>query len=423
MDSFVAAQKHFITVNLEEGQFQELVDDIADRFSIPINFEETSANFKGEGAFGQVYQVKIHPEQRTFECETNGEEMFAMKITNHDPAREGREQRFHLGMAGQEHSHLVKCRSSFTLGAKYHMIYDLANSNLESFINDNSIASANPDLSESWLARQLAGLAGAVKVVHNPEGPARLTGASTLNVPSKHQERTGYIHDIKPENILVFQQRDGSYLLQLSDFSCARVAEFIATISGKRHSYRTTTKSGTPIYRAPESLKGATSRPYDMWSLGCVYLEILVWFVDGFEALDTFRQSRECQVQPNGVEDEGFYHETSPNVIELRKPVVDMISYLQGKCTGDLKNIVNTIPELLKINPEERPSASDLVKQLDHLGTGTATMRKPSSLNRDSVGLLSLRSPAPPRPHNPDADSDSDFSGIIVTGPNDEQDT
>lgn len=65
---FMAAQKHFNTVYLEEDQFQELVDDVADSFSIPINFEDTTANFKGEGAFGAVYQVKIHPEQRTFKC-------------------------------------------------------------------------------------------------------------------------------------------------------------------------------------------------------------------------------------------------------------------------------------------------------------------------------------------------------------------
>jgi hypothetical protein len=67
VDSFVAAQKRFHTIFLDES-FQKLIDDISDRFSIPIHFEEIEAHFKGEGAFGSVYQVKIHPDQRSFPC-------------------------------------------------------------------------------------------------------------------------------------------------------------------------------------------------------------------------------------------------------------------------------------------------------------------------------------------------------------------
>jgi serine/threonine protein kinase len=130
-------------------------------------------------------------------------------------------------------------------------VYDLANSDLESFISGNSKAQRTPELSNSWLAQQLAGLAGALRVVHNPESTAKHLAGDTLGIPSMHPGRTGYIHDIKPENILVFKKQDGSYSLRLSDFSCARVAEFVATISGKRDSYKTGTKSGTPIYRAP----------------------------------------------------------------------------------------------------------------------------------------------------------------------------
>jgi serine/threonine protein kinase len=132
-----------------------------------------------------------------------------------------------------------------------YQVYELANSDLESFIHENPISSRNPELSDSWLPQQLAGLAGAVQVVHNPEGSFKLAGGNTLGIPSPNAEKTGYIHDIKPENILVYKKRGGPYLLRLSDFSCARVAEFVATISGKRDSYKTGTKSGTPIYRAP----------------------------------------------------------------------------------------------------------------------------------------------------------------------------
>jgi serine/threonine protein kinase len=127
----------------------------------------------------------------------------------------------------------------------------LANSDLESFIIDNADGSRDPKISESWLAQQFAGIADALQLVHNPETSAQLPSRDMLDIPSNHPERTGYIHDIKPENILVFKKRGDPYLLRLSDFSCARVAEIEATISGKRDSYKTGTKSGTPIYRAP----------------------------------------------------------------------------------------------------------------------------------------------------------------------------
>lgn len=178
-----------------------------------------------------------------------------------------------------------------------------------------------------------------------------------------------------------------------------------------------------PLFSNRESQVNATSRPYDMWSLGCVYLEILVWYIDGYDALQTFRESRECQVQLKGhIEDEGFWRETSPGVIDLREPVVDMITSLQEKCTGGLQDIVNTIPDLLKINPKERPSASDLVERLSHLGTGTATRRRSSFLSTDYINSLSLRNAAPSGLHQRDTDSDSDsgFSGVVITGPDDD---
>lgn len=130
-------------------------------------------------------------------------------------------------------------------------MYQLANSDLESFIFDNPNASRNPRLSELWLAQQFVGLAGAVQVVHNPEGSLNSAGGNILGIPSANPQRTGYIHDIKPENILVFKKQGGPYLLRLSDFSCARVAEVVMTLSGKRDSYKTGSKSGTPAYRAP----------------------------------------------------------------------------------------------------------------------------------------------------------------------------
>lgn len=169
-----------------------------------------------------------------------------------------------------------------------------------------------------------------------------------------------------------------------------------------------------------ESLENATSRPYDMWSLGCVFLEILVWYLDGFEALELFRESRTGQVFPHGSEDEGFYHKKKSGGVELREPVVKMISDLQEKCTGGLKDIVDTIPKLLQIDPKKRPTALDLERQLSKLGTGTTIRTSSPLLNGKYPASLSANIATPARLQKR-ADSGSSFDEkIIITRPSDD---
>lgn len=291
-------------------------------------------------------------------------------------------------------------------------MYDLANCDLEDFMSKYPVAARAPGVTPSWLPQQLAGLAGALKVVHNPDG-SNTADNSTLSVPQANQKKTGYIHDIKPENILLFTEEGNVHWLRLSDFSCAKVVEFIATISGKRDSYKTGTKSGTPVYRAPESLEGATSRPYDIWSLGCVYLESLVWFVDGYQALLDFRESREDRVRPDGLIDQSFFRETESGDIQLRKSVVDKIEDLKLRCSGELEDIIEIVPSLLKIKAKERPTASELVDKLSHL-----------SIDMDSMGSgsrLGSSNTFKPSPLPVSNSSDSEFDGYVkVIQPSDE---
>jgi serine/threonine protein kinase len=164
------------------------------------------------------------------------------------------------------------------------MIYELAEGNLEEFMLRNPTPSIDPAVfSNSWMVEQFCGIAHALLVVHEQEGS---TGSG--------QRRHGYIHDIKPENILVYAYEGQTHCFRLSDFSCAKVVDFIATISGQHEmSHLTLSKTGTPNYRAPEVYHtGKTSRPYDLWSLGCVYLEIVTWYLQGYPALLAFRDAR-----------------------------------------------------------------------------------------------------------------------------------
>ena len=248
------------------------------------------------------------------------------------------------------------------------MIYELAAFNLEEFVRGTKNPSQESALTEEWLAKQLCGLAGALLVVHN-QGEDSIP-SSSLTVPTTAPAKTGYIHDIKLENILVFRYRGQNYWFRLSDFSCAKVVDFVATVSGQRLSHMTESRSGTPSYKAPECQApgGKTSRPYDLWSLGCVYLELLTWYIQGYAALQAFKKARFDQPRsPDRYQDEGFYFTTDATdnpTWHLRDAVENKIVELRGQCHGGLREILNEIPNLLKISPLERPTAKQLAQRL-----------------------------------------------------------
>ncbi|KAF2872632.1 kinase-like domain-containing protein [Massariosphaeria phaeospora] len=321
-----------------------------------------------------------------------------------------RERKFIQAMAGLNHSHLVKCLAGWTYDSKFYMIYELASCNLEEFMQDRMESHQPRGIAESMFVKQLCGLAAALRVIHCQGEDSEISKDTYLGVPRSDNKKTGYIHDLKPENILVFMSSETVQSFRISDFSCAKVVDFVASVSGKRRSHLTTSKSGTPIYRAPESMGGATSRPYDLWSLGCVYLELLVWFFDGYRALEVFRNERVELVHPHGAEDEGFYSmiDEGPDAkMRLRKPVLNKIEELSARSGGSLKEIVNIIPDLLKIAPEERLTATALVKKLRELNTG-------ADLTFPSPSTTALLAPAPMTLPAPAEESDIEPNGFVV---------
>jgi serine/threonine protein kinase len=151
--------------------------------------------------------------------------------------------------------------------------------------------SRTPDLNRKfalWILTQLAGLAEGIQRVH---ALARVGDSNSLAVPtSSVPDATGYHHDIKPDNILVFvdeNERNDYGTFKIGDFGSGR-AEML-TRSGLYRSFRETQEArvsplitdksnGAPTYTAPDHyLTGNMSRASDMWSLGCVFLEILTW--------------------------------------------------------------------------------------------------------------------------------------------------
>lgn len=126
--------------------------------------------------------------------------------------------------------------------------------------------------SEDWLLAECSGLAAGLSTVHGAPNAAQIHA------------------DIKPENILCFAQGDESlhgFTLKLADFGEARLIDKVNETDERKHVPHTKT------YRPPEQdTADVLKLNYDVWCLGCVFLEFLTWAIAGSEAIDDFSDAR-----------------------------------------------------------------------------------------------------------------------------------
>ena len=129
---------------------------------------------------------------------------------------------------------------------------------------------------------ELLGLATALAAAHNLENSG--------------DAEASYRHgDLKPENILVFKSDGPIGKLKIGDWGEAKYQGKVTAIRPSR----TTTRFGTRRYEAPEVELGVRasflgqstkrrSRLCDIWAMGCIALEFVVWLLYGLEGLNQF---------------------------------------------------------------------------------------------------------------------------------------
>jgi len=205
-------------------------------------------------------------------------------------------------------------------GNSFFLLFPLADGNLRQFWQRNLPGStAAGGISRAtysrWVAKQLYGLAWALcklhdlhqRQVHEPgthicsssssSRPKTTTTTTDDDTKSSAEDPFYGIHgDIKPENLLWYkdwvglehhnkeasQSRDPLGVLQLADFG-------ISKLHHTETRSNTMMRRSTKTYAAPESEWGVDgcSRSYDIWSLGCVFLEFICWLVQGGEESGT----------------------------------------------------------------------------------------------------------------------------------------
>lgn len=176
------------------------------------------------------------------------------------------------------HQHLVMLLISFQRGNTYHFVFPYAKCNLSDFWENTP---SQDTKSSRWLARQLSGLTEALSFIHNPPW---------------ERGKFGRHGDIKAENVLIFEREGreeegigGDCIMVLSDLGLTDIhGEF------SRSNIPTKNLPVTPTYRAPESdFDGdCINRAYDIWTLGCLFMEAMVWHLGGPDWLQKFDEDR-----------------------------------------------------------------------------------------------------------------------------------
>jgi serine/threonine protein kinase len=174
----------------------------------------------------------------------------------------------------------------------------------------------------------------------------------------------GYHFDLKPANILVEDTDEGINFL-ISDFGQSMFREIV---NGDNTS-KVTGVGGSEAYAPPEIdiSDSKRNRKYDVWSLGCIILEIASFVVGGCEAVQTLDDIRFSKCPQTGFPDDRFFQRTSdPNVsdYELKPQILDWMNDLPtfqtvhaARTEEFLRRILALVKQMLLVDVAKRLDA------------------------------------------------------------------
>ncbi|KAH7020515.1 heterokaryon incompatibility protein [Ilyonectria destructans] len=241
----------------------------------------TSSTAVSSGFFGEVWRKEIHPAHLPIVAAgINAESTtVAVKIARHVEGFRGAPEKeasnLHQLLRSQYKSqHLIKPIAAYEIidGDRFLVFPWADGGDLGCYWNDHAQGALKQD-DVRWVLGEFVGLFKALAELHESN--------------CRHG-------DLKPDNILWFKNEGPGGRLQIADLGLATFHR-LNTQQRKAVAVQTTTASGTKRYEPPEEdqrreNKDPRPRAYDIWSMGCTLLELLVWLVYGGEGLKELKR-------------------------------------------------------------------------------------------------------------------------------------
>ncbi|CAN9323360.1 unnamed protein product [Alternaria alternata] len=320
--------------------------------------------YKTNGGSGIIHKVEIHPSHHNFPVSNStNQPMFALKTVETGDHRAYREELSALEKACaqvQREKHLIKLLLTFRHGEKFFLLFEWADGNLGEFWRLHPFRSMSLD--DRWAAEQCRGLARAVSRIHGLTTWQKKHRSSSVGLLDEAERDWGRHGDIKPENILWFEEYGTDRnLLVISDLGLTRYHSQFS----KSFVPRSNIDGCSWAYRPPElDIDESISQKYDIWSLGCVFLEFCVWYLQGHDEVDIFWDERESEDLPTfeGVKNDKFFNIEKSEDGETKQPRVkkavqrrlNLLKDIGGQTTFASKLLYVIEHKMLRCAPDDR---------------------------------------------------------------------
>ncbi|ORY61001.1 kinase-like domain-containing protein [Pseudomassariella vexata] len=311
-----------------------------------------------------VHKVQIHPSHHHYKSPrpTDSSPCFALKTIEAPGQRTFEEELEALIRSSgqkQKEKHLIKLLLMFSCGNKFYLMFDWADGNLKKFWKNNTFDITTKNT--NWLFTQFHGI---VKAVRRIQGRTTWQKNRRSLLPNFEQDKErdwGRHGDIKPENILWFSQYD-DYInhLVVSDLGLTRYH----TRKTRPNVPLSKVPGYTSEYRAPElELRSWISQKYDIWSLGCVYLEFCIWYLRGNCGVGQFGAQHVDEKESDvlGLYEARFFNivtvSDGEKVAQVKESVGKWMNDLRRShgCPESIRQMLNLIQtKMLVVDPAER---------------------------------------------------------------------
>ncbi|KAL1983890.1 hypothetical protein VTN96DRAFT_9814 [Rasamsonia emersonii] len=332
---------NYIAELFHEKQWEFCVPVFSGRI-IPRAFERQTIlpyladSFLSAGGYGSVHKVEIHPSHRPQNFETTT--VFVRKELELDDSTYENEVRVLSTLQRLQHPNILKLVGCYTYNSKHNLIFPyIPDGTLRKFLKQEK----PPNLTREEMFCSVAGLASATWALHE------------FALEDTEPSHKGHHQDLRPDNILV----DGDRFI-LADFG-------LSSIKSMEEVSKTPFKGRRGYCQAPECAdlghpyqEHETTRATDIFSLGCIIADILIYLVKGPAGVEKFNHNREFHMPPMCYY---LYHKgesSNEAVAASLKKVADEDG------SQSMRDVVQLVSSMLEILPNKRPAAAAVTATL-----------------------------------------------------------
>ncbi|KAL3487281.1 hypothetical protein BJX62DRAFT_241206 [Aspergillus germanicus] len=260
-------------------------------------------------AFAELRRVYIHPDHHEIGAHTNSEDLVVtVRYFDHRYEYGSQSKRAVCSqLRTSSHPHLVEFLFSYRASIESYFVFPWADGTLADFWKTHPFPSFNHD-TLAWAMEQMVGIVGGLTVLHS------------FKDPRSRFFRFGKDGNIGARNILWFKHSNhfgtlkiGGELMLMNFTQAIHYDEIPIPVDDRN-----------PTYCPPDLRRRfQISDKWDIWGLGCLYLEFVTYLIFGFRGIAEFRDQRLGRVTDVGFPHSRGSHSPffSPNYETINNPV------------------------------------------------------------------------------------------------------